>query len=240
MERPKVVYQEIQFHSWFAIDRDGHYLNNLIHFLPCDDPGVVAALNSSLLWWFMWHTAPHKKDEAYALHAFYVENLPVAPADPDPGLRLVALTRDRQSIEEEFLDRLRSEVQLEKVTHRLETFWDLDEPALYQELTRAGARLNPVAAAEVRRRFLDARAALLPRVAEARTLEARVHQSAFDAYGLTADEIALVKRTAPPRDPLALLEQRVPRRGRKAGPAEPDLLAGSASDSMAGSEVQVE
>ena len=36
-EESKIVYQDIQFHSWFALDREGCFLNNTGYFLPSGD-----------------------------------------------------------------------------------------------------------------------------------------------------------------------------------------------------------
>lgn len=50
-----------------------------------------------------------------------------------------------------------------------------------------------------------ARAAILPLLAERRRLEHDLHALVFRLYDLTEDEIARVRRTAPPRDPLCLI-----------------------------------
>src|SRR5436305_1827959 len=67
---------------WFAWDTDGYLHNNKAYSLRTDLEYLAAVLNSSLMWWYMWRTIPHMKDEAFAMQAFAVEQLPMAePSD---------------------------------------------------------------------------------------------------------------------------------------------------------------
>ena len=49
-------------------------------------------------------------------------------------------------------------------------------------------------------------AQLRPLLTKTRQLEIKLQHLVFDLYGLTPDEVQLLRRTAPPRDPLALVE----------------------------------
>ncbi len=69
-EKPKIVYQEIQFHPSYALDTAGQYGNNKTFFLASADPYLLAVLNSPLMWWHNWRYLPHMKDEAYRLSLF--------------------------------------------------------------------------------------------------------------------------------------------------------------------------
>ena len=40
-EKPKIVYQEIQFHPGYALDTAGQFGNNKTFFIPCADPVPV-------------------------------------------------------------------------------------------------------------------------------------------------------------------------------------------------------
>ncbi len=63
-EKAKLVYQEIQFHPSYALDRLGHFGNNKTFFIPVADLYLLAVLNSPLLWWYNWRFLPHMKDES--------------------------------------------------------------------------------------------------------------------------------------------------------------------------------
>src|ERR1035437_5998684 len=63
-EKPKLFYQEIQFHPSYCLDSAGTLCNNTAYFLPTDDTWVLAAANAPITWWFAWRRAVHGKDEA--------------------------------------------------------------------------------------------------------------------------------------------------------------------------------
>ncbi|MCC7104578.1 MAG: Eco57I restriction-modification methylase domain-containing protein [Chloroflexi bacterium] len=212
-ERPKIVYQEILFHSWFAWDDAGYFHNNKAYSLRTDERHLAAILNSSVLWWYMARALPHMKDEAFAMQSFAVEQLPVPRAscqrcdDLDPLVpQLVTLAADRQRIQRAFLARLRSPVELERPSAKLQDFWRLSDGELAAELKRAvGSRAMGVDNG-LGRELCDLAHEYRLRYRESLELEFRIQRLVFDLYGLTPEEVALVRETAPPRDPLKLAE----------------------------------
>jgi hypothetical protein len=62
--RQKIVYQEIQYHPAYAVDRHGSFGNNKTFLITTDDLYLCAMLNSPLMWWHNWRYLPHMKDEA--------------------------------------------------------------------------------------------------------------------------------------------------------------------------------
>ena len=84
--KPKIVYQEIQFHPSYAMDTSGKLGNNKTFFVACGDLYLLAVLNSPLLWWHNWRYLPHMKDEALSPVAFLMETLPIAR--PTDAIRL--------------------------------------------------------------------------------------------------------------------------------------------------------
>jgi hypothetical protein len=48
-DRPKVLYQEIQFHPCYMLDQGGMLANNKVFFLPTEDLYLLGVLNSPLL-----------------------------------------------------------------------------------------------------------------------------------------------------------------------------------------------
>src|SRR5262249_48908538 len=81
-DRPKVMYQEIQFHPCYSLDTAGRLANNKVFFLPTNDLYLLGVLNSPLMWWYNWRYLPHMKDEALSPVSFRMEELPIAkPTD---------------------------------------------------------------------------------------------------------------------------------------------------------------
>ena len=76
-DRPKIAYQDLAWLSEFAREDSGSIANNTVYFIPADDPAFLAVLNSPLLWWYMWRTAQHGKDEVLRLFTDFVVTLPI-------------------------------------------------------------------------------------------------------------------------------------------------------------------
>jgi len=214
LEEPKILYQDLAFHSWIALDNDGMYANNTCYFVPGADLYLLGILNSSVVWWYLSRNTTHAKDEAFRLHGIFMEELPVVkPKDTarrrieDLGRNLADLTGQRQEVNACFLSWIETHLGTVRVTRRMDTYWELDPPTLLSEMKRAGAKLlTPV----VRQALLEEHrrqvAELRPILARMRQLEIELQHQVFDLYGLTPDEVRLLRATAPPRDPLALVE----------------------------------
>ena len=208
----------IGFHSRFCVDDDGHYSNDKTFFLPGRTLYIAALLNSSVLWRLMWAEFPHMKDEAIAMHAFAVESLPIPEAPESQRVAvearvqaLLELASRHQDTTSAFFTWLSTEFGTTRTTQKLEAYWQLDAATLEAEVRRAGAsKLTPAAQRLLAEEHARQLAALHPVLAKIRQLEIELQHLVFDLYGLTPDEVQLLRSTAPPRDPLALVEGAVP------------------------------
>jgi hypothetical protein len=150
LERPKIVVQQILYHSVFALDTERYWVNAKVYFLPTDDRYLLALLNSRIMWWYIYRKWTHMKDEALTVQKQKVLSLPIPEVTPD----------------------LRSQIE------------------------------NLVDQAGEIARDVSGQIELL-------VIERALDACVIEAYGLTKDEVAIIERTLPPRDPLAVLEARV-------------------------------
>ncbi len=211
-DRPKLVYQVIQFHPQYALDSLGRYGNDKTFFLSTADPYLLAVLNSPLLWWHNWRYLPHMKDEALNPAGFRMEALPIA--EPTPEIRiqteervaeLLALTQEAQNQSRELLSWLRLELGVDQPGQRLETFADLSGDDFVAEVRKrrpkGAPRLSPKAIAELIQTHGEYAVPARERTVRVRALEHALADLVNRAYRLTAEEIDLLWRTAPPRMP---------------------------------------
>ncbi len=84
-ERPKIVHTDIAWRPQFALCREPLYFVNTCYLWMTQDLFALAAMNSPLLWAFMWRNAQHGKDEALRLFNSFTESLPIA--EPIPAIR---------------------------------------------------------------------------------------------------------------------------------------------------------
>jgi hypothetical protein len=210
-EKPKIFYQEIQFHPSYSLDVAGRFGNNKTFFLSTDDLYLLAVLNSPIMWWHNWRYLPHMKDEALSPVAFKMVELPIA--EPTAAIRdatetavrrLIEITASQQQMHRTVLDWLRVEYAIEKPSQKLQALTELDSDSFIAEVKRIRGRKLPLTAASLaalRDEYARSIEPARTRTSEARNLENELSDLVNQAYGLTAEEIALMWNTAPPRMP---------------------------------------
>lgn len=214
-EEPKIVYQVIQWHSGFALDKEEHYLNDKAFCIPSNDIPLLAVLNSSLTWWFLWRYLPHMKDEALNPAAFLMENFPVV--SPSKAVRdsieerattLIASAKSFAQARAAFLQWVTHETGIAKIPSSLETPWQLQPEKFLAELKKAGLKhATPATLQHLTHTFAKETAKLRANRTDALRLERELDELILKVYKLTQDEIALLRRTAPPRSPLTVQEE---------------------------------
>jgi type I restriction-modification system DNA methylase subunit len=209
-EQPKILYQEIQFHSWYCFDSSGYISNNKVFFLPKADNYLLAVLNSPLMWWHNWRYLPHMKDEALSPAGVLMEPLPIAlpreaiRAEAEPlAERLIEIARANHDTRQVTLDWLRARFGLDSPGAALEDLAGLDLQAFIAEVGKRlpKSALTPGAVKDLTKGYHDQAAPLREQLGEAAGLERRLAELVNAAYGLTPEEMALLKETAPPRMP---------------------------------------
>ena len=78
---PKILVKRIAFHSRFAMDAHGYFINDSCLAIPTIDPWIISVLSSPIAWYLMFKMFPHKKDEALSLDIDYLAKFPVPPKD---------------------------------------------------------------------------------------------------------------------------------------------------------------
>lgn len=211
-ERPKILYQEIQFHPAYALDDVGLYANNKAFLLPSDDPWLLAVLNSPAMWWHNWRVLVHMKDEALSLAGEKMVGVPIprpsaAQADAVAARveSIVQLSRSVIAANAVVRELLRVEWGVDKPGQALADFSGLGREPFVERVKKrrkkGSPRLSPAAIAELgllydehARPVIDARARILD-------LERAIAEAVHTAYGLDDSDLALMRATAPPRMP---------------------------------------
>jgi hypothetical protein len=210
-DSPKIVYQDITWRAQFCLDQNGTLSNNTTYILPTDDLWVLAVLNSPIGWWYSWRTAVHGKDEALRFFKVLLEQFPIPmPSDQSRRAteqavrRAIEITHSRQETCRTILDWLRLEYEVEKPSLKLQSVVELDSDSFAAEVRKVRGKRNPLSASALKTlrdehcRSIEPARAL---AAELLALERQISDLVNAAYGLTADEVALMWQTAPPRMP---------------------------------------
>ena len=212
VERPKIVYQVIQFHSWFAVGNDAAVPNDKAFLLPTDNPCLLGLLNSPLMWWILTRTLPHMKDEALNPAGFMMEQLKVRM--PTGALRkkiadhvttLCRLTEERYADENRFLGKLAALNGGHSDRRALNWLKRPDNDFTGMVERSSTAVLSTTAKREVTELGSRTRSAITRMLAEQLRLEEELAILVEDVYELTDEERKLLRATRPLRDPLDVL-----------------------------------
>lgn len=211
-ERPKIIWKDLSYHSEFCFDPGGdYYTNDLCFILPSEDLWALAVLNSPLMWSYLWRNTVHGKDEVLRLKMMYMESLPIAPPTESnrataEGLvaQLIEIAAARQRATADLHDWLRVEFGIEKPGQKLGAPQAIGVDDFVAEVKKRRSGKSKVSSAELRRLRDEYQTVILPMQGEAQrslALEGEISDLVNEAYGLTAEEVDLLWRTAPPRMP---------------------------------------
>ncbi|WP_420799566.1 TaqI-like C-terminal specificity domain-containing protein [Ktedonobacter robiniae] len=211
-ERPKIMYQEIQFHPAYCLDTSGLFPNNKVFFLANPNLYLLAVLNSPLMWWHNWRYLPHMKDEALSPIGEKMEVLPIAsPTDTlrmeieQAVTRLIQIGRASQEARQLLFDWLRLEFEVQEPGRQLMNVVDLDFQTFVDEVrkrrSKTAKKITPATLKALQAGYTEQIEPLQQDKAEALRLERKIGDLVNQAYGLTEEEIAVLWKTAPPRMP---------------------------------------
>jgi hypothetical protein len=212
-DKPKVMYQQIQFHPSYLFDADMRLANNKVSFITSSDLYLLGVLNSPLMWWHNWRYLPHMKDEALAPVGYMVQEIPIPRPTDDARRRAEALVRRLVELKggtaagvRAFLEWLQSEFGIEKVSQKLAALVGLSPDELIAEVKKLLPRKRGLTVAEHQRLKAEHAGHVAPfqsSAREAAALERDLSDLVNAAFGLTPADVQLLWDTAPPRMPTA-------------------------------------
>ena len=166
------------------------------------------------MWWFSWRYLPHMKDEALSPSGYLMEQMPIA--QPSDDLRadieaavgnIITLTQENSVSQHELLDWLRHEYGVAIPGQKLEEYAGLTTDDFVSEVKKRRIKgtpnLKPADTTALQKIHAEYAAAASARITHISDLEHRLSVLVNQAYGMTADEVELMWKTAPPRMPIA-------------------------------------
>lgn len=214
---PRIVYQVILYHSFFAY-LEGDAIPNDKVFAIAGDHCLLGVLNSHVMWWFLTRHLPHMKDEALATQGFIMEDVRVSMGDSalEAQIRsvvgtLVKLADELHDWEKTAVSSAVASFDLEDADRRLLTWLGLPPQTFLQRINNVASdrKRSVKSVAELAKFQHEARSEQVELLNRKLELERQVATLVEDAYGLTAEERQLLRATRPVRDPLDVLEAKI-------------------------------
>ncbi|MBD2442687.1 Eco57I restriction-modification methylase domain-containing protein [Dolichospermum sp. FACHB-1091] len=218
-EQPKIIYQVIQTFPLYALDNSGVFGNDKTFILPTQDLFILGLLNSPLIWWYGQRVFTKMLSDAISPMGYLFETLPIAQPTEETRAeveaivtRLIEITKINRQVYKDVLDWLQIEYKIEKLGNKLEDFATWEFPDFVDEVRKRMPKqknakkssdpLSIPAFTALRQAYNDYVPEINSRKNETVKLEQRLSDLINQAYQLTAEEIDLIWKTAPPRMPI--------------------------------------
>ncbi len=206
----KILIQRVSSKLICTYDNEKYYtfnsLNNLI--LKNNKSNlkfVLCLLNSKLINYY--YRKKFSMDATYTitvtkqnLDAIPIKIISLDAQQPfiEKADRMLYLNKQFHQTQNEYLDWLKIQYGLEKQSKKLESFYELDEEAFFAELKKKlpkeNKNLSPKQTGEIKQYFEDYRQKIIALKNEIDKTDSEIDAMVYELYGLTKEEIEIVRR----------------------------------------------
>jgi len=200
-EKKKIIYLVFQVRPAFIIDLDNTYSNNATFIFPNEDYFLLGILNSKMGWFLISNNCTEIQN-GYQLIYDYFKNIPI-PLDVDSEKKesfekyvkeVVTVNQTLKSKAERFIKRLQNNFDLDKLSKKLEAFYEYDFKIFLKELKKKKVTLSLVEQDEWEEYFEAYQKELLELKSQIDATDNEIDKMVYELYGLSDEEIALVEK----------------------------------------------
>jgi TaqI-like C-terminal specificity domain len=204
-EGVKIVYKDIADSTPFFVDSGGNYLANTGYFIPSDEFGLLAYLNSSLCWFTYLTMSAQIRGGFVRFFGQFLQELPIAPASSKQKAALATLAETcqthaeaRYALQESLRRRIPDLCPPErdrKLNTKLKEWWLLPEFAGFRaEIKKCFKADIPLSERTDWEDWITRDKAEIHRLSgEIANLEAEINTQVHALFDLTDEEIALLE-----------------------------------------------
>lgn len=206
-EQEKIVTPETSLGGNMTIDLKGFYHNTQVYTLEKkttikeDNKFWLAILNSSLFWFFLQSTGAVLRGGYFRFKTKYLEPFPLPKLknieEQKPFIEkvdsIIERTLSFQNVQNQFIQLLQSKFSIEKLTKKLENWYELEFGDFLKELKKAKVQLSLSEEAEWMQYFNEQKQKAQTLKAEINKVDAEIDKMVYQLYGLTEEEIKIVE-----------------------------------------------
>lgn len=205
-DKPKIMYSEITKFFPFMLDNKGMFCNNKVFFITAKDDTVslsflTAVFNSKLCKLWIWYNCPELLGGTREIRKAYFENFPI-PDLTDSQFstinsqltsladKMLTLNETLQKKSTNFLKVVKQTFALEKISTKLETFYNLDFDGFLKELKQ---KVTPKTKLEWLEVFEETKKSLQEIQTQIAATDKEINALVYKLYDLTDEEIKIVE-----------------------------------------------
>jgi hypothetical protein len=202
--KPKIIYPNMTSAFPFMFDENGMLGNDKSFILTAQNGSVsllflTALFNSSLAKLWIWHNCPELQGGTREIRKVYFEHFPVPQANEEQtdllaqyATERAQLTADLQTLCSKFTRNLQREYSLEKLSTKLENWFQISFNEFLKELEKSKVKLTLSQKAEWEDYFLQESKKALDIKHQIDTTDKEIDKLVYGLYGLSEEEIKLV------------------------------------------------
>lgn len=207
MEQMKIITPEICYGGNMTIDENNFYHNSKCHTLLISDDtnyfpkSILPILNSKIFWFFASNTGNVLRGGYIGVKRKLLETFPIpkAPKYQQPFIektdQMLSLNKELQVKTIRFINRVKANFEIEKLSTKIEKFYDYDFKTFVSELKKQKVNLSLTKQDEWEEYFNSYKSEINLLQSEIELTDKEIDQMVYQLYGLTDEEIAIVENS---------------------------------------------
>ncbi len=203
--KPKIIYPNMTSVFPFMYDESGMLSNQKCFILTAQDNSVsllflTAIFNSSLAKLWIWFNCPELQGGTREISKIYFENFPVPQANEEQTATLAQYAKERaqlsaslQTICSKFTRSIQREFNLEKLSGKLENWYQMPFNEFLKELEKSKVKLKLSQKAEWEDYFMQESQKTLAIKHQIDITDKEIDQLVYSLYGLSEEEVKIVE-----------------------------------------------
>ena len=203
--KPKIIYPNMTSVFPFMYDESGMLGNDKSFILTAQDDSVslqflTAVFNSSLAKLWIWWNCPELGDNRREIRKVYFEHFPVPNATDEQTATLAQYAKERaqlsaslQTICSKFTRNIQREFNLEKLSAKLENWFQTPFNEFLKELEKSKVKLKLSQKTEWEEYFMQESQKALAIKHQIDATDKEIDQMVYSLYGLNEEEIKIVE-----------------------------------------------
>lgn len=200
--KPKIMYQVFQVTPCFIYDETGLYCNNSMWILPTENKALLGILNSKMGWWLTTKYCTQIQNGCQLIWKYFGQ-IPIPPTTSELTSlveTMLELQKNFQSQTQKLSTYISSQYQLEKLSGKLSSWYDLNFSEFIKELSKAiktsgGTPLTKKDEFEWMELFEENKKQTLDLKSQIDQTDKEIDRMVYELYGLTNDEIQIVENS---------------------------------------------
>jgi len=183
----------------FLFDKKNSYCVNTAYIISTNEKSLLAILNSKLITFFYRLISSEIRGGYLRFIYQYLINLPIKNMSDEEKEELAVkaryitnLSSDFQTKKTKFLNRITDNFDLDKLSKKLEAFYETDFKAFLKELKKKKVTLTLKDQDEWEEYFETYQKELLEIQTQINTTDKQIDEMVYALYGLSEDEVAVV------------------------------------------------